>query len=244
MSELVIGASSQIALAYIRQGLAQQGNDDCIVAISRRRAPDEFTDFMHRGQLHWIQCDYSENSIKGCVETLGAQVGLLSTIVIANGILHDGSLQPEKRVQDLNSAHWQRVMHINAWLPMMWLQHLVPALHRHQAITIALFSARVGSITDNGLGGWYSYRASKAALNMMAKSLAIELSRRTPNAGILLFHPGTTDTPLSQPFQDNVASGKLFTPDFVAKALRARLKQSETQRPIAYLDWQGLSIPW
>ena len=107
-----------------------------------------------------------------------------------------------------------------------------------------LFSARVGSISDNRLGGWYSYRASKAALNMMIKTAAIELARRAKNIKLIAFHPGTTDTPLSKPFQKNVPENKLFSAEFVAKQLLDIVENTPIDQSPSYLDWQGETINW
>ena len=109
---------------------------------------------------------------------------------------------------------------------------------------IIVFSARVGSISENRLGGWYSYRASKAALNMMIKTDAIELARRNKNIKLIAFHPGTTDTPLSKPFQNNVPANKLFTCEFVAKQLLSIVDECELDQSASFLDWQGESINW
>jgi NAD(P)-dependent dehydrogenase (short-subunit alcohol dehydrogenase family) len=127
---------------------------------------------------------------------------------------------------------------------MLWLKHLVKLLKRSDKCVITALSARVGSIEDNGLGGWYSYRSSKSALNMMMKSLAIELKRQSPQSTVLLFHPGTTNTPLSKPFQKNVPAGKLFTPEFVAECLYNQIAESNSNDLINYRDWQGQSIQW
>lgn len=123
----------------------------------------------------------------------------------------------------------------------------MPLLTHKTQCTITALSARVGSINDNELGGWYTYRASKAALNMLFKTAAIELARRAKNTKLILFHPGTTDTELSKPFQKNVPAGKLFTPEFVAGQLFELTNNNPDLKlngEPAYLDWQGSTIPW
>ena len=102
----------------------------------------------------------------------------------------------------------------------------------------------VGSISDNRLGGWYSYRTSKAALNMLLKSAVIELNRRLKSVKLIAFHPGTTDSPLSKPFQKNVPKGKLFSPDFVANALIDITHHAQIDGKLSFLDWQGKTIDW
>jgi NAD(P)-dependent dehydrogenase (short-subunit alcohol dehydrogenase family) len=127
---------------------------------------------------------------------------------------------------------------------MLWLKHLTPILVGNHVCKIVVFTARVGSISDNKLGGWYSYRASKAAMNMLIKSASIELARIAKNIKLISFHPGTTDTPLSKPFQKNVPKGKLFTPEFVAKQLLGIVENTTVNGEASFLDWQGKSITW
>lgn len=240
--ELIIGASSLIAQAYINNRL--QSDNTKIIAISRTDAPEQFHLSIHEGALTWITSNYEPEHIQNVCAELAQTIPSLSRVIVCNGTLHNDHIKPEKQLKQLKTDHFQHVMQVNTLTPMLWLQGLQPYFTSHQNATLTLFSARVGSIEDNQLGGWYSYRASKAALNMMAKSFSVELSRRCPNIGILLFHPGTTDTPLSKPFQTNVPAGKLFEPDFVAQQLADILCDSETLRPISYLDWQGKTIAW
>jgi len=120
----------------------------------------------------------------------------------------------------------------------------MPLLSKQTACRVTVFSARVGSVSDNRLGGWYGYRASKAALNMMLKTASVELKRRAKGVKLVSFHPGTTDTSLSKPFQKNVPEGKLFTPDFVAQQLLSLESRLVLDGELSYLDWQGQEIPF
>lgn len=241
-THLVIGASSGIAQAYIEQTLAEPNT--FVVGISRGAIPKPFQHWIASDRLNWIWSDYCLDSMHGLANTLGPRLSGLRNLVICNGLLHQDSIQPEKQLKQLDERAFQHLMRVNALLPMLWIQQLVPHLGHQQSATITVFSARVGSIEDNHLGGWYSYRASKASLNMLLKSYSVELSRTYPNMGILIFHPGTTDTELSKPFQNNVPEDKLFSPDFVAKQLIKLQSRPKTLCPIQYLDWQGKSIPW
>jgi NAD(P)-dependent dehydrogenase (short-subunit alcohol dehydrogenase family) len=135
-------------------------------------------------------------------------------------------------------------MSVNALLPMRSLAAFWPLIRTSEAPRIAVLSARVGSLGDNELGGWYSYRASKAALNMMMKCAAIEVRRLNKQAKLVAYHPGTVDSPLSKPFQRSVPEGKLFTPAFSAAQLIDILDRSEPDGELAYLDWAGETIPW
>ncbi|MEC8427728.1 MAG: SDR family NAD(P)-dependent oxidoreductase, partial [Pseudomonadota bacterium] len=218
---VIIGASSAIAKAVIRRiksNTWSSGTDSIITAISRSPAPDNWSNSDKSNAL-WLQSDYEEQSINRVRDDYAERLASADSIIICNGILHDLELQPEKRLAEFSIANFQKVLHCNTMVPLLWLQKLQALISRRKPVNIAVFSARVASIEDNHLGGWYSYRSSKAALNMLVKNFAIEMSRTRPRARLFLFHPGTTDTPLSQPFQKNVPAEKLFTPDFVAQRL-------------------------
>jgi len=160
-------------------------------------------------------------------------------------MLHERDrVRPEKRLEEIDLASIEAVFKANTFIPLLWLKHLVGSLRGEQVCTLALFSARVGSISDNKLGGWYSYRASKAALNMLVQTASIEYARRAKNVQLVAFHPGTTDTALSRPFQGNVPEGKLFSADFVAEQLLSIVENMTPVGHALYLDWQGREIPW
>jgi NAD(P)-dependent dehydrogenase (short-subunit alcohol dehydrogenase family) len=129
-------------------------------------------------------------------------------------------------------------------VPALWLKSLLKVLKGSQDCIVAALSARVGSIGDNHLGGWYAYRASKSALNMILKTAAIEYGRRAKNVKLIAFHPGTTDTELSKPFQAAVPKEKLFTPSFVAERLAMIMDEAVVDGELSYLDWKGQAIDW
>ena len=133
-------------------------------------------------------------------------------IFVASGILHGADLAPEKTYRQLDGAALERILRINTIGPAMVARHFLPLLRADSRAIFAALSARVGSIGDNRLGGWLSYRASKAALNQIIKTLAIELARTRPQAICVALHPGTVDTALSAPFQRGLADGQLLTP--------------------------------
>jgi len=195
-------------------------------------------------QLRWILCDNSKNDVKRVVTEVVSSGLNLHRIIICTGVLHNENITPEKSLDKLDPSAMRAVFDVNLVIPALWLAALVRPLRRATGNVIAVLSARVGSISDNKLGGWYSYRASKAALNMFLKSAAIEYSRRSPGVKLVSFHPGTTDTYLSSPFQGNVASDALFTPEFVADRLAKILDQVEPDGDLSFLDWAGIEIPW
>jgi len=163
-------------------------------------------------------CDYSDQQIAEVVARLATLTPRPRRVVICNGILHQGEIQPEKRLEALNLDAMTRRYQTNALLPLRWISQLLPLFGR-EPCTLAVLSARVGSIGDNRAGGWYGYRAAKAALNMLLKCAAIELARRAPGVKLLAFHPGTVNTQLSRPFHAHVPVGNVQSPELVADQL-------------------------
>lgn len=164
-------------------------------------------------------------------------------VVCATGILHDDTVGPEKKLEELTPEALQHYFAVNTILPAMWVKHLVASFPPEHS-TLTVLSARVGSIEDNGLGGWYGYRASKAALNMLMKTAAIEYKRRAKHTSLICYHPGTVDSTLSEPFQRNVKPGKLFTPEFTAQQLVTLCQERRAQHSPYFLDWDNKPIPW
>ncbi|MDO6719252.1 SDR family NAD(P)-dependent oxidoreductase [Psychrosphaera sp. 1_MG-2023] len=238
---LIIGANSGIAKALAAEVLSR--SDKGLILVSRDLAIYENTTGPH---IHKIEIDnYHVDEIKRAVRKIQKVSNLpITQVFICQGLLHSDTIKPEKRLEDIDTASFQQIVTVNALTPLLWLQQLVSTLTGAHNCKVVVFSARVGSINDNQLGGWYSYRASKAALNMMLKNAAIELARRAKNIKIISFHPGTTDTELSKPFHANVPAGKLFTPKFVAQQLFTILANTEIDGTLSFLDWQGKSIEW
>ena len=123
-------------------------------------------------------------------------------------------------------------------------KHFIPLLRKQQKSVLAALSARVGSISDNNLGGWYSYRASKSALNMLLKTTSIEVARRNKTASVIGLHPGTVDTGLSKPFQANVKPEKLFTPEFAAECILKNIDKATAETSGSVFAWDGSPIPY
>tara|TARA_B110000003_G_scaffold274880_1_gene315977 strand:- start:18 stop:749 length:732 start_codon:yes stop_codon:yes gene_type:complete len=239
---ILFGASSRIAQAYVQH--VQEKNvkekEFHIICISSSSLPDN-------GQITQYITDYSKYSLAGIIEKIKHQAHTLHQVIIFNGQLHYDQCMPEKKLEDINGDYFTQLMHTNALTPMLCLQSLLPLLNHQTDCTITALSARVGSLKDNELGGWYTYRATKSALNMLFKTAAIELHRRAKKTKLILFHPGTTDTELSKPFQRNVPTGKLFTPAFVAEQLFTLTNNSQSLEyngDVDYIDWQGKPIDW
>ena len=175
--------------------------------------------------------------------------GQFSLVVCCIGALHatgadDQKIMPEKRLEDIQIDQLSFYFNTNTILPAIWLKHVEPLLKGSEPSKLVFFSARVGSISDNNLGGWYGYRASKSALNMVIKCAQIECQRRAKNISIISYHPGTVETELSKPFQSKVPTGKLFTTDFTVTQLLNIIPNLTPENGPHYIDWQGSVIPW
>jgi len=238
---LIIGANSEIAKAVTIE--LKKSLTTGLILVSRNT---EQENNLQDEQIKSITVDdYQETQINQVVTQIKHfDHAPITQVIICNGILHSKTIKPEKRIEDFQVEAFNKVMSSNALTPMLWIQKLIPILTGKSPCKIVVFSARVGSISDNRLGGWYSYRASKSALNMMLKTTAIELARRDKHMKLVAFHPGTTDTPLSKPFQRNVPANKLFTCEFVAKQLLSIIEQVNFDQQASYLDWQGKTISW
>jgi NAD(P)-dependent dehydrogenase (short-subunit alcohol dehydrogenase family) len=168
----------------------------------------------------------------------------LRLVICTAGVLHAPDLQPEKRLSQVSRVALEHSFAVNAWGPLLLAQAIEAALPRDQPSHFASLSARVGSIGDNRLGGWYAYRAAKAAQNQLLKTLALEWRRRLPHACVTLLHPGTTSTDLSAPFRAGVAAEALFSPHRAATQLLDVLAGQQPGSSGAFLAWDGSTVPW
>ncbi|GAA3903412.1 SDR family NAD(P)-dependent oxidoreductase [Halomonas cibimaris] len=238
---VVTGTSGGIGNAIAKALLAspQLGR---LIAVSRSTTPS--LDH-HDARVTTLALDVTQqNDRKALREHLDGQpVHLLFNAI---GTLHDESLDihPEKRLEQLSADALAHLMHVNASTPILLLAALKPSLKGKHPAIFASLSARVGSISDNGFGGWYSYRASKAAHNMLMKTASIELARLNKASIVLCLHPGTTNTPLSEPFQTRVPPGKLFSPAFVAQCLIDVMAARTPEDTGSFWDWDGKPIEW
>jgi len=240
INAVVIGASGGIGTALV-SALSKRPNAGRIYAASRNPHEDA------RQNVIPVQLDLENESTIECAANQAAEDGPLHLVIVSTGILHDSTVHPEitpeKSWSALNADQLMRVFAINTIGPSLAAKHFLPLLDRDRRSVFAALSARVGSISDNRLGGWYGYRASKSALNMIIRTLAIELSRRNRNAICIGLHPGTVDSKLSAPFQSNVADDKLFAPAFAATRLLEVVDQVTPEQSGRLLAWNGLEIP-
>ena len=219
MTRVVIGATGGIGAA-----LAEAMGPE---TIRLGRATDPALDLL------------DEASIAAAAASCGAG---LTLVIDATGFLHDEQFQPEKRLRELDPAHLARSFALNATGPALLMKHFLPLLAREGLAIFATLSARVGSIADNRLGGWYAYRASKAALNQLVRTAAVELARSRPDAMCVALHPGTVDTGLSGPFAKNGLD--VQTPAEAARKLLAVIAVLSPERTGTLVDQNGVTIPF
>lgn len=233
MADLLIVGSGGIGQAFAEQSTIR--NPETRVLQTKRVAS---------GDLKILLDLADTQTYQPCIEQLKTLDFNPFRIIFSQGLLHNEIQRPEKSLREMDLDWMTQVMQVNALGPMAFLAQLMRLIPRQSELQIAFLSARVGSISDNQLGGWYGYRASKAALNMLIKTLSIELSRTHPKVQLLALHPGTTDTELSKPFQARVPEGKLFTSTFAASALLDVMESARGGSSGQFLAWDGSAIPW
>ena len=163
-------------------------------------------------------------------------------MIDATGFLYDAEVEPEKSLRQLTPEHLAKAFAVNAIGPALLMKHFLPLMPRRERAVFATLSAKVGSIGDNHLGGWYSYRASKAALNQLVRTAAIELRRTAPNAICVALHPGTVDTRLSEPFSKSGL--ELQTPALAARRLLDVIANLDSTQSGQFFDYRGRNLPW
>ena len=237
MQAVIIGASGGIGAAFVEALIAR---DDLSMVHALSRSGDGLDhEKITPGQIDLTD----EASIAAAAERVKA-MGAPDLIIIASGILSDGqTLQPEKSFRHQSAKAFERVFAINTFGPALVAKHFLPLMPRHGRAVFAALSARVGSISDNRAGGWHSYRASKAALNMLIRNYAIEQKRRNEDFIAVSLHPGTVDTDLSKPFQSNVPDKQLFTPEQSASYLLNVISGLTPNDSGKAFDWAGKEIP-
>lgn len=235
MRIVVAGGSGGIGNAFVK-ALSSRPGVDAIVATCHRQAPA-----LDHPKLTWHRLDITDEA---AVRDWASQLGEIDWLINAVGMLHTASQGPEKTVGKLDPAFFLTSMSVNALPSLLLAKHLCGKFRHGRPALFATVSARVGSIEDNRLGGWFSYRASKAALNMSLKTLAIEWRRSLPNVAVVALHPGTTDTALSKPFQRNVPAGQLFTPEYSVNRMLSVLDKLKPAHSGQFLAFDGERLPW
>ena len=244
---LVVGASQGIGLGFVRYLLAM---DNVAQVFATYRNPDTANELLQLAKvnpqrLHCISMDVTdEEHIVGGLAEIQMATSRLHLVINCVGILHDNEIQPEKSLRHINADQLIRYFQVNSISAVLLAKHLLPLLNHAEKNIFATISAKIGSIGDNRLGGWYGYRASKAALNMLLKTASIEYSRKSKQTIIVMLHPGTTDTRLSKPFQRGVPAEKLFPVEKTVRQLMAVLAKVTPADNGAFFSWDGSQLPW
>jgi NAD(P)-dependent dehydrogenase (short-subunit alcohol dehydrogenase family) len=244
---MVIGANRGIGLALVRAQLRDPRVHRLIATYRPGANLHELALFAqrHAPRLDLVRLDVADDdSIAGFSRYLLRQQGGIDVTIHAAGILHERNIEPEKSITECNAASLKRLFAVNSVGPLMTAGALLSAQSRKRRFIFVALSAMVGSISDNRLGGWYGYRASKTALNQFIRTLANECHIKHPNASIVAIHPGTTDTDLSKPFQKTVKPGKLYSPDQTASRILRVLDDIDRGQSGQFINWDGNQIPW
>lgn len=241
---LVYGATGGLGLALCEQLLARDDvariwacarhaeTHDALAALARRHGP------------RLRRLDLDPLAATDLAARLAAETPRLDLLLCASGLLQGERARAEKSLAQVDQAGLLESYLANAVLPLLLIRQLTPLLKGQHPCQIAALSARVGSIGDNHLGGWYGYRMAKAALNQGLRCASIELARLNPQSCVLALHPGTTDTALSRPFQARVPVDKLFTPAYAAERLLEVLAARTPAETGSFWDWQGHPVVW
>lgn len=229
-SAVVIGASGGIGAAF-EAALIEEGAFAGVHGFARSRSSAQHLDLLDEGSIAAAAAHVAKGPPPGLV-------------IVATGMLHADGRGPEKALRDLDAAWLAQVYAVNAIGPALVAKHFLPLVPKGTRGVFAALSARVGSISDNHLGGWHGYRASKAALNMLVRNLAIEERRRNDRSIVVALHPGTVDTALSRPFQNAVPAGRLFDAERAALQLLDVIEDLKVTDTGKLFDYEGREIPF
>ena len=243
---LIFGASRGIGLGFVKALLEKQ-NINIYATYRRRNAATEllFLETAYPQILHCLAVDITkEEQIANLSIYIQKTESQLHLVINCVGILHKETLQPEKSLRQVSSENLVHYFQVNSIASVLLAKHLLPLFcHSHKSI-LAFISAKIGSIGDNYMGGWYGYRASKAALNMFMRTIAIEYSRKCPRTIVVSLHPGTTDTNLSKPFKKNIPRHQLFSIEKTVNQLLEVIDNLTENDSGYFLNWDGNRVPW
>lgn len=232
---LVLGAGGGLGAALVQ---ALQAANQPVMGLGRRSQP----------ALDYLQPATIALAAAHVQDWCGAHGTPLRQLVVASGYLHGGApsspapLMPERRLADIDPEYLSQVFAVNTIGPALVMKHFLPLLPRQGRCLAAFVSAKVGSIGDNALGGWYGYRASKAALNQLVKTAAIELARQNRASICVALHPGTVATDLSAPFAKTALHVRSAA--HAAQDLLSVLANLQSADSGGFFDYQGQRLPW
>ena len=239
LNVVVVGASGGLGRAF-QDILLDIPSVNRVFSLSRK------SEVFRSSKLENIYVDLeSTETIEDAAERIQSRAGTVNLILLATGLLHDGpDFQPERSWTSLTAQSLERAFKINTIAPAVIATKFLPLLAKKKKSSFIALSARVGSIGDNRLGGWHSYRASKAALNMLIRTFSIELTRRNPEAVCACLHPGTVDTRLSKPFQRNIPQATLKGSIESAAQLIKVINNLTPNESGGFYAWDGTEIPY
>ncbi|CAI9287340.1 unnamed protein product [Lactuca saligna] len=252
---LVQGASRGLGLEFVKQLLVKNSQEHVIATCRNPNGAAGLIELKNKfsERLHIQRLDLTtETTIEECARDIGERHGYLNLLVNASGILSiPDVIQPETTLTKVERSSLMLAYEVNAVGPTLVTKHMWPLLKagggsgtQRDVAVVANISARVGSIGDNRLGGWHSYRASKSALNQLTKCIAVEFARKKDPIICILLHPGTVDTDLSKPFQKNVPKDKLFSKEFSVERLLGIINSSKSHDNGKFFDWDHKEITW
>jgi NAD(P)-dependent dehydrogenase (short-subunit alcohol dehydrogenase family) len=244
INALIVGASQGIGLGFVRY-LLQQDMVNRVYGTYRSSTAAAGLLALPSDRLHCLPMDITnEDDIAQAIAHIQSDTPQLHLVVNCVGMLHEGDLQPEKGLRQINRERLLRYFEVNSVGAILLAKHLLPLLSHGDRNVFATLSAKVGSIGDNQLGGWYGYRASKAALNMLMRTAALEYQRKRAKTILVTLHPGTTDTRLSKPFQRSVPPDKLFSCDRTVQQLMTVIQNLDESDSGGFFSWDGRPLPW
>ena len=248
---LVLGASQGIGFGFVQHLLNQETIAQVYATYrsSESAAPLLALAQQYGDRLTCIELEITdEDQIIRCLQQVAADLRAsdrqLGWVINCIGMLHQGDLQPEKSLRQIKTEQLLTYFQVNSIGSILLAKHLATMIKTTDRVIFATISAKVGSITDNQLGGWYGYRASKAALNMFMRSIAIEYRRTCKGAIVVVLHPGTTETGLSEPFRRGVPPEKLFSIDRSVGQLMKVMDGLSPEDSGEFFSWDGTPLPW
>lgn len=244
---LVVGGSGGIGFGFVKELIQDQNVTKIFATYRERQSANQLISLadQYPNRLFCLSVDLTDESqISQAVTQISTTVNQLHFAINCVGILHEEHLEPEKSLQQIDPDYLRRYFEVNSIGGVLLAKHLLPLFRHGDRSIFATISAKIGSIGDNHLGGWYGYRASKAALNMLLRTVAIEYSRKSPHTIVAMLHPGTTDTRLSEPFQNNVPEEKLFSVSRTVTQLINVIEKLDESDSGEFFSWDGSPLPW
>ena len=244
---LIVGASRGIGFCFVKTLLEQKNNIQLYATYrDQETAQDLFKlQLKYSSYLNLLQLDVTEEEqISNLATKLKQEISDIHLLVNCVGFLHKDNIKPEKSLRHINSNNLLTSFQVNSIATVLLAKYLLPFFRHSEPSIFAAVSAKVGSIGDKYLGGWYGYRASKTALNMFLKNISIEYKRTCPHTVVVALHPGTTDTDLSKPFQKNVPPEKLFSVERTVNQLLKIIDNLTENDTGEFFSWDGSRLPW